>query len=169
MDDAILARITGWWLSLIGRAGIERLDRTRFPRTGAGVADGLTFSVATANVEPMWALGRALLIELRLNRALPLAGRALTRGFAVPAGMDAVLPEDLFEAGCALGSVAPGEGVWPLLFCRRRRGLSGGLGAPSITPLGESTLNIVEKAAYISPPTSGRQGGLNLGTMARQY
>jgi hypothetical protein len=38
MDDAIVARITGWWLRLIGRAGIERLDRTRFPRTGAGVA-----------------------------------------------------------------------------------------------------------------------------------
>jgi hypothetical protein len=93
------------------------------------VADGLTFPVATANVELMRAVGRALLIELRLNRALPPADRALTRGFAVragetegagpynplpiaarpiqvsdtmPDGMDAVLPEDPFccRAGC---------------------------------------------------------------------
>jgi hypothetical protein len=101
--------------------------------------DGLTFPVTTANVEPMRAVGRALLIELRLNRAFAAGGpRAHSRfrgaALAKPrgpghtircrsrhvrsrwaarcrTGWSAVLPEDLFEAGCALDSVAPREGV----------------------------------------------------------
>jgi molybdopterin biosynthesis enzyme len=83
-DDAIVARIVvdadrqgGNLNSLRERASLEQAQAW---------LGGLTFPVATANVEPMRAVGRAFLIELRSNRALPPADRALIRGFAVRAG-----------------------------------------------------------------------------------
>ena len=42
---------------------------------------------------------------------LPLAAHAVVAGAALPPETDAVLPPHLFEAGCALGSVPPGDGV----------------------------------------------------------
>ena len=44
---------------------------------------------------------------------LPLAAVPIVAGATLPSGTDAVLPLHLFENGCALGAVAPGEGVGP--------------------------------------------------------
>ncbi len=100
--------------------------------------DALVFPTATATVEPSRAVGRTLLFELRADRGLPAADRAVIDGFAVcasqtegagpynplpitgvsvqageamPAQCDAVMPVDLVEAGHALEAVARGEFV----------------------------------------------------------
>ena len=100
--------------------------------------DALSFPTATATVEPSRAVGRTLLFELRADRGLPpndratiagyavrarqtegagpynplpVAGVAVQAGEAMPSQCDAVLPQDLVEAGHALEPVAPGEFV----------------------------------------------------------
>ncbi len=100
--------------------------------------DRLSFPIATTNVPPSRAVGRALLMELRAGHALPPNDRATLDGFALraedtegagpynpqpvaaipvasgdtmPPGTDAVLAADLLEHGCALEAAAVGEGV----------------------------------------------------------
>jgi len=100
--------------------------------------DRLSFPIATANVEPARAVGRALLLELRSRQSLPPHDVAGLNGFALqagategagpynpmpvmaipvaagdpmPPGADAVLPPDLVEAGFALEQAAVGENV----------------------------------------------------------
>ena len=100
--------------------------------------DALEFPIATATVEPSRAVGRTLLFELRAatglppqDRAaiagyavqagqtegagpynpLPVAGRPVQAGEAMPLSCDAVMPADLVEAGHALEAIAPGEFV----------------------------------------------------------
>jgi molybdopterin molybdotransferase len=100
--------------------------------------DGLNFPLATVTVAPSRAVGRALLLEFRAPHGLPrqdtaamdgvavaaqetlgagpynpmkVRAVAVRQGAAMPAGTDAVLPEDAVQDGQALDAAAAGEAV----------------------------------------------------------